>query len=662
MSELSAPVADKVTYYSRAWRTNNAKCDEDRQRETENWKFVSGVKYGQWPASALELLNQEGRPPTQFNFIQGKVLTLAGSFLQNPLDTHFEADVGAPEWGADIMNKLLVYNKDSTEWAYAKAQFLLAMLTYRGVLELYKDYTRSPMGDVGLRYVNPFQVSFDYRWKTSNIDDCKRVYLAQFMDAEEISQKFKKKSAEITEAHQRLKLLLDDPEDYTEAIDKLADRSPEYYDALGCQYLVIQALELKREMKDRLFDIRTQEFLPYMAPEVMQSMMQLGDNAKFMRVLPDECSSLHVTTIAPGLSRDLLLEDGPHPLQLGGYPYIVASALSLHGEVQGVVDVMKDPQMTINKRESAITHWQTTAANGAELVEEDAFSSPEEFERYKLYKNKPGETFSTASGTNKDKKITIRERGNPPNDMVESVQRNISHMDRMWAPPAVQAGEGKSGESGKLFEEKKEQALVALEFINKTLASVDHQLGEKCFKGFKVVYSGAARRMKLPKGEEILLNWPGDSGTKINDVATIPRLAVRITQSQSGVSIKRERLNLYSQYGQVVTTPIMKAALELMMVDTIPNLPEEDKQELKSIQMEYIQLLRDRTAAERAQLAQAIQAANTQGVPGGMPGAPTGPSPAGKTPAEGGGIGVEGKAIPVDGGHQVDVRAMNQLS
>lgn len=649
---------DKVGFYSRSWRNNNAKLDSERQREAENWKFVSGVNYGQWPASALELLMQEGRPPTQFNFVQGKVLTLAGSFLQNPLETKYEADIGAPEWASDVMNKLLMYNKDTTDWAYAKSQFMLAMLTYRGVLELYKDYSRSPLGDLGLRYVNPFSISFDYRWKTGNVDDCKRVYVAQFMDAEEIVQKFKKKSPEIREAYNRLKQLIDDPNDNTEEIDKIADRSPEFYDAIGCQYLVLQVLELKKIAKDRLFDIRTQEFLPYMAPEAAQALMALGDNARYLRVLPDECTELHVTTVCPALDKSLILEDGLHPLQIGGYPYIVASALNLHGEAQGVVDIMKDPQMTINKRESTMTHWQSTAANGVETVEEDAFSSDEEFERYKLYKNKPGETFKVASGANKEEKIKIRDRGTPPNDQVESVNRAIGHMDRMWAPPAVQALEGKSGESARLFEEKKEQALVALEFMNKTLANVDKQLGEKAFMANRLIYSGVARKLKI--GNEVLhLNWPGIEGLTTNDVSMIPRMSVRITQSQSGVSIKRERLNLYSQYGQVVTTPIMKAVLELMMIDVVPNLPEQDKEEIKAVQMEYIQLLRDRTQAERAQLAQAIQAANQQGMAGGMV---PGPSAPGQTPAEGGGFSAEGKEIPAQGGLPADVRAQNQLS
>ncbi len=655
-------IQDKVGFYSRAWKTNNTKSESERQRETENWKFVSGVNFGQWPSSALELLQQEGRPPTQFNFIQGKVLSLAGSFLQNPLETKYETEVGTPEWGADVLNKLLLYNKDSTSWSFAKSQFLLGMLTYRGIMELYKDYSRGPMGDLGLRYVNPFTMSFDYRWKTSNVDDCKRIWVAQMMDEDEIAYTFKKKAPEIKAAQKLLRDLMADPNDNSEAIDKIADRSPEYFDNLGSQYLVLQALELKCESKDRVFDIRTQEYLPDMAPEVREAIMALGDNAQYLRVLPDETKELHVTTICPGLSKTLLLEDGLHPLQIGGYPYVVASALNLHGEAQGVVDVMRDPQETINKREATMTHWQMTAANGAEMVEEGAFGSREEFLRYKALKNKPGETFEVSEGTNKEQRIRGRDRGVPPNDLVDSVNRAVGHMDRMWAPPAVQAGEGKSGESGTLFKEKREQALVALEYMNKTLEFVDHQIGEKFFKGAKIVYSGPARKIKLPKGEELNLNWPMDGGGKFNDIAMIPRMSIRITQSQAGVSIKRERLNLYAQYGQVVTTPIMKAVLELMMVDVIPNLPEQDRDEIKAVQMEYIQLLRDRTAAERAQIAQQIQAAQAPQVPGAVPGQPTGPSPDGSTPAQGGGFSAEGKGIPTDGGVPADVRAQNQLA
>lgn len=650
---MATPTLDKVGYYSRAWKSNNTKCEADRQREKDNWKFVSGVNFGQWPTTALELLQQEGRPATQFNFIQGKVLSLAGSFMQNPLETKFESEIRTGEWGAQLLNHLFLYNKDRGNWSYAKAEFILAMLTYRGVLEMYKDYKNSPLGDIGLRYVNPFTISFDHRWQTSNLDDCKRIYTSQKMDAEDIASTFKKKSEEITEAVRRVKELLDDPSEQNETIDKIADRSPEFYDVIGNQYTVIQILELKRVSRDRLFDIRTREYLPFMSKDVAKALLAVNGNAEFMRMLPDETKELRVTTICPGLSKDLILEDGLHPLQIGSYPYIVASALNLHGEAQGVVDVMKDPQMTINKRESTFTHWQSTAVNGVETVEEGVFSD-EEFLRYKAFKNKPGETFRVAEGTNSKKGIMARDRGNPPNDQVESVNRAIGHMDRMWSPPAVQGLEGKSGESGDLFDSKKAAALVSLEFMNRTLTNVDAQIGEKFFGCVKIIYKDDMREVGIAGKASVFINEVTEFG-KLNDISQLPRIAIRVTQSQSGISMKRERMNLYSQYGQVVTTPVMKAVLELMMIDVIPGLPDAQKEEIKEVQNEFIQLLRMRTAAEMAQLAPVIQSAGAPTAPAG------GPSEPGSTPMEGGGFSPEGKPIPPAGGNTVDVRAQNQL-
>lgn len=646
----------KVTYYLNSFRKNKERNKSDEGREETSWKFFSGVEKGQWNQSALQLLAQEGRPSAQFNLIQGKVLSVLGHFLQNPLDAKYEAEVGAPEWGPQVMNFLLMADKDRGSWDDQEKQFILSMLIHRGVIEIYKDFTVNPLGNINIRFVNPDAISFDFRWRTSNIDDCPRIWVYKWMDARQIKSTYKKKSRDIEEAANRLKQLIEDPADQTEQIDKLCDRSPDVYDAVGSQYLVVQCLELTEEPVVKLFNIETAEFLPYMSEQVARAIYSIPANKGKYELIPDTNKVLKVTTICPGLSNELLLEDGPHPLQIGGYPYIVASALNLNGEHQGIVEVMKDPQEVINKREATLTHHQMTRANGVEFIEADAFEDDSERNKYVKNGARPGGKFIVAPGSNKEDKIKVKDQSNAPTDLVDSINRAKEHMDRMWAPPSLQANQARSGESGKLFQEKREQALVALEYINRTIWNYKRQLLEKYFCAAKILYSKIPRKFNVSGTGELLINWPQPDGTIANDISQIPRLSTKIVQSQNALSIRRERLDIYSQFGQYATTPIVKATLELMMIDTIPELPESQRAMLKDGQIEFISLLRERMAAERLQLQTGMQAQMQQSQ---QPMA--GPSEPGSTPAEGGGFSVEGKGIKPQGGVPVDVRAQNQL-
>jgi hypothetical protein len=484
------------------------------------------------------------------------------------------------------------------------------------------------------------------------------------MSADKILATFKKKTQEITEAARRLEELVDDPTDRSEDIEKLCDRSPDVYDAIGHQHLVIQALELKTKNVSRVFDKENNEFLQQMEDSVAKALVALPQNKGKYTLIPDSINQLDVFTICPSLGKDLTLEDGPHPIQIGGYPYINASALNLNGERQGIVEVMKDAQEVINKREATITHIQMTRANGVELIESDAFDDDTQKRTYMENANKPGFKALVAPGTNREGKILVKNSGETPHDLVESVQRGVSHMDRMWAPPPMQAGAGKSGESGDLFEAKRDQALVALEYMNRTVWRCKREMLDKYFSISKQIYSKIPRKFSLDGTTEMKINWPQPDGSILNDLSTVPRLSTRIVQSQQAASLKRERISTYSQFGSFVTTPIVKAMVELLMIDTVPDLPQSHRQVLKDGQMEYVSLLRERMAAERLQIEtgikQQLEQQQAQPPPGAE--APTGgPSGPGETPANGGGIGAEGKSIPPQAGLPVDVRQQNQL-
>jgi hypothetical protein len=264
--------------------------------------------------------------------------------------------------------------------------------------------------------------------------------------------------------------------------------------------------------------------------------------------------------------------------------------------------------------------------------------SEEEFERYKRTGNKPGEKYRVMDGTNKDQKIKIKDRGTPPSDLWTSGDRAVAMADRIYSPPASQGGAGKSGESAKLFDEKRQQALVALQPMEEVLMDMEQQYGEAYFLAAKQVYSGHPREIKNKKtGNVIRLNIPTPNGT-INDISKINRVDVTIGQSPESKTIKEDRLNVFSQIRSMVTSPASQAALDKKIFEYLPGITEEDRADIVPLLQKNIDVLSARMDAELAQ----IRAAQPQ------PGA--GPSAPGQTPAEGGGNSMEGKPIPPDAG------------
>lgn len=641
----------KPEAYKRMYLNYIKRSEKNRTRAVESWKFFSGLFNGQWNESAVMQLEAEGRPITSFNFIQNKVLVIAGSFASNQYETKFSSEIGRGEDQAALMEELYLFDRDRCGLKMERIQFLLAFLVNTGVMEIYKDYRNSPFGNVSFRYCDPTKKFTDPDWATNDVNDNKRIFGHDMFDAEQIVNTWGRKNSQIGEAYDRLMSMIDDPSERNSEIDKICDRSPEFYDVLSNKYKVIECVEMKNVNRAQLYNVRSGEWLPVMDEKVARARMRFP-GSEDLRIMPRTFKECWRYITCPALGKELVLENGPDALQIERYPYFFASALNLHGERQGIVDPLKDPQATYNKRESTMTHWQMTSANGVEFVEEGAMSD-EEYEKYVCLGNKPGTKYRVADGSNKEKKIMIKDRGTPPSDLWTSADRAVTMADRIFAPPAQSGFQGKSGETAKLYDEKRQQGALALEVMDTTLMDVERQFGEAYYKAVKQVYSGIPREIMNSKtGNLIRLNIPSPNGT-INDIAKLSRMNVVITQSAESTSIKQDRLNMYSQARGLVTTPAAQAIMDLKLIENMPGMSDADKREALPLLRANIALLRARMDAELKQINQAQQAP--------APGAAAGPSAPGQTPAEGGGNSMEGKPIPTDSGLPHDVKAQNQL-
>jgi hypothetical protein len=646
---------DKVTAYRGTYLNYVRGNSKYLDRMVESFKFFSGLDNGQVPSHLLEQLRSEGRSIATFNFIQNKVLTLAGSFLENKYDIDFMPRGNTSADAIAVLDELYRFDRDQSRMDIQRLQFLVSFLIQQGVLEIYKDYTESPLGHIRFRYRNGFQFYFDPAWATINIKDNRRIFIHTLMDAEQIVETYGHKNAELQDQYERLKRMEDDASDQTEEIDKLCDRSPEFYESVGRRHKVIECVEMKWVKKARLYNTRSQEWLPPMDERVARARLRFP-GSEDLRLMPDHYQECYRTIICPSVGKGLVLDEGPDDIQVETYPYFVGSALTINGERQGVVDPLKDPQATYNKRESTMTHWQGVSALGIEFVEEDAMTDPE-YRRYLREGNIPGSKFKVSSGSNKDQKIIVKDRGTAPQDLNQSADRALMMGDRIWAPPSSQGFAERSGESAKLYDSKKQQAEKALRVAQEVLMDIEHQMGMAYFLAAKQCYSGAPREVTTADGKVIRLNWVGDDGLKYNEIGKLSRVNVIVTESPEARSMREERLGIFFQLRSAVTTPAAQAVIDKKIIEYLPGIGEADRVEALGIVNKNLKLIESRMDAELMQ----YQQAQAQPPPN-LLGAPQGPFKPGEAPAQGGGFSAEGKEIKPGAGLPVDVSAQNQIN
>lgn len=606
----------------------------ERIRERDNWRVYDATEFGQWNEEALRLMVQEGRPPSSYNFTKRYVDTIAGSIIADPFDVNFDTELGDKNDISILLETLYLEDRELGNWNHEYLQFIRAGFIYRGWLEFYVDRSRDPRGRVGLRYISGDRVVTDPDWTTHKVKDNKAIYVWSWMTAEQIKDKYHKKTDEIENAI-RIYESSTQQGDTLPYVEKLFDRSPEFWDQQNGQYLVFDKYELKKVSKKRIFDSTTAQFLPDLDPEdsimFLESAQMLG---RPVEIIPETQTICKVRTLAPALSLDLVLQDGKHPIQTGDYPMACFASDVINGRPNTPVDQLKDPQISFNKRESTITHILMTTNNNALLIESDAVEQSEDAHKIGKERNRPGAYFIVEPGAATSGKIKMMDKNAPPADFMNAAENIRSIMQEITpAVPAMQ-GVGEEGDSGVYFQAKVAQAQIGMQIPSKFMKAAWQEIGDKYFFAAQQIYTYPMAVSQAKKNRVFTLNMPGGV-----DLADIPRMRVTVTQTPTSETYRRQMLQQYVAINQYLPDPLTKTALARIMVGQLPNIPDDDLQELensarlseelqKLSTMAQIMQLKSQIMMGQQQMAMAGGGGFAPGAPGNMPPVPSGaPAP-----------------------------------
>jgi hypothetical protein len=575
----AGPQASEVHKDRNLFRTQKLRAVRERTRERKNWRFYDGTDYGQWDEQAVRLLIQEGRPPHTFNFIETKVDTIVGSILTDEYQTNFETELGEKNDVAIMLNALFMEDKDLCNFEFEFLQLVRAGFVYRGYMEFFVDRSKDPRGRLAWRYLPPDRVQVDADWRTNNINDCKWIFVSAWMSPEEIQRKYKSKAPEVRQALEEWDTVRSENLQESE-LEKVFDRSDEFWDKLNGLHLVIEKYCLKYTERMSLWDPLMGQFLPDQDGEdaaLLQKMAFM--QGKRYEMLPKTQMECYVHTFCPSISLNLSLQKGKTELQTGGYPLFSFSSNMINGHPNTMVDQLRDAQEAYNKRVSTATHILMTSANNALLIESDAVEDQNELERIGKQRGRPGAYFIVEPGAIAGQKIKHLEKAPPPTDFAQAADQMLNVSQQLSpAVPAVQAQLDQTGESGVLFQSKLAQAQIAMQIPQKFLKSLWHQMGEAYFVAVKQHYTYPMVFQSSRQNVPFYLNVPG--GIMVEEMS---RLKVIINQSPNSESFRRQLLQQYVALAQYIPDPATKQALARLVIQSLPGVPDEELQKLSEV-------------------------------------------------------------------------------
>lgn len=613
---------DKVQYILQKYNKYKDHFEEERDRENNDWKMYTGFDHGQWDSESAQTLLDEGRHLGQYNFIRGKVDSIAGSLLRNWYDVDFVPTDGGVVTATQLLKDLYYADKELMNWDLSYCKFVVDFLIHGGTEELFISDRFSPLGNIAFERMTPGHILFDPNWTTESGWDLKEAFKIAYMSAEEIMTKFPNAKEDIrayTEAI-RAEGPSFDNSDYENGNIPNQDLNTSY----GSNYRVIENHYIKEEIETREVVLNSQGELvevPVGEDEEKRQWAIKNQIDFSIGVIEKKVpvSKYYRCTICPDLTVKPLEEILPL-IQIGRLPFFHASSHRVNGRDSGIVEILTDIQQTINKRESLIDHMIANSASGAMIIDPEIFGNDvSKLEDLKANMNnptfkefsKPGEI---ASGR---KHIEEIPRAQFPSDVLQEINRMWDMGDRISKSPPVMDGrsEGSEDRSGSLYARKQQQAEINTTTMLKSLEYHWNEKGEAWMLVAQALYGGVEREFRGAgkTGGTISINQEVETPNgsyKYNDISTIPRHKVIVSQSPQGVTYREVQRTINSELLKYIppTNPISRATIVKNIMKSIDAPEEERKDYAEAYELERILAVESTKAQISGLVSQRMQA------------------------------------------------------
>jgi len=552
------------------------------KRGKKAWRRYFPVNFGKWDDESLKVLQEEFRQPVQFDISSPKVDTLAGSLI---------ADLPDPSWVPVIGQKgslteaiALSYYTDKDLYNYDNTMLLVFRdaLVHAGDMEIYEDYKyHTPRIAVG-RVLYGFLV-WDPYWLTDDDRDAEVCYRVAYMTADKIIRKFKNSTDEILKEVREYRK---DKSNYPTG--KIMEQQLNQQPRVGDEFQVIEKHYIEHIKTTRLIGRKEgqQEFIPFPIKKERAYLEAFAEvnRIDWTTVIEDtyEDKIHYVTTVCRELANASIQQELKSKIQVNGLPFYHCTARRWAGMDMGIPESMEGAEDTINKRESQITELISKANGGSTFVNENLIKDPKQRQEWIKKSNKPGhKEFADLDAV---KTHFIQFANNQyPSTLIDQVNRMYDKV----VPLVSRVSDALSSitdnkDSGILFERKFQVNMIANTLMNRNFRQFINNFAEGYFYQWPITYGGYENQVVTRDGKRTITLNQRRGGMILNDVTTIPRCRVVISENAKSPTYQMRWRSIWAEMMQSINPQVAPAHYMMALknfFDTIQT-KDDDKEEI----------------------------------------------------------------------------------
>jgi hypothetical protein len=630
------------------------------------WRMYWGVDtdrgMGQIPPSVVTEMIRVGKQPGAYNMARPTVDNIAGGILKAPYGFAI-APIDTEETSLTYMAKDIQYaEQEIMNWRNYRMEEVIGALIYRSDIEMYEDEKKYGKKYIGRRTRLPGTVTYDPNWKSPVSSDCRECYVDDMLSPMQMLEIFAGKEKEIISSvmmkafgeraiEEMAKLQHEQGEEY--GYNNGIIPYPNREDMWGSLYKVTSFYHM--EKVTRKFEyVLTEDGDKFRIPPELKDPQEKIEwlNTNVPGWIPDSVFTdeetvdvQYMTAICPTLCKGLLLCNGPTKIQCGRLQFFPQSAYRMNGECGGIMDAIKDMQLSINWIQNTLQYRLHVDGDGCSwYVDPNGFKNPQEFQRWKLSKNKAGENFELAPGY-------LAKYPNGPATPVraspypkEAMDRLTHLIETMWPKisklnPAAQGRSESSTEPASLYKMKKLQNDIEQYTIYEGFRNLENEWGEAYLNQIIHTHGDELNRkwynprtkksFTINKTETRTLEDGSKIDVIVNNIAKLRdiRHRVIITESDDSPTRKVEIMQTASDMLKAIDpnrSPLIYQRQAYNLTSNTDTFSDEEKREMEGdheLEMEFArQQIKTSYAQLKAQEMQALAAMQPQ--PEQVPGQP----------------------------------------
>jgi hypothetical protein len=558
---------------------------KDFERGAKAWRRYFPDEYGKWDAEALKVLQEEFRHPVQFDVAGPKVDTLAGSLVADLPDPNWSPVIGQKSMLTESIAETYFLCKDLYNYDDVYLKVFRDGLVHAGDLEIYEDYKyHTPEIAMG-RVLYGFLVWEPY-WMSDDDRDPEVCYRVAYMNAEKLVRKYKTKTDEILAEIKKYKK---DMSNYTSNIAEQQHKL--MVGRVGDEFQVVEKHYIEHIQTKRLLGRQEgkQQWIPFPIDKDREYLEAFADmnGIDWTTVIEDTYDDKihHVSTVVRELQNAVLQSGVKSKIQVNGLPFHHFTAFRHAGKNMGLVETMEGVEDTINKRESLITEMISKASGGSTIVNENLFPDPKDRQNWMKNKNKPGH----AQFAPLDDVKNILQHMSPTAD-ISGATNQLQRMYQQVLPLVSRVSDALSSvtsstDSGILFERKFQVNMIANTLFNRNMRQFINNVAESFFYQWQITYADKQKELVFRDGKTNLTLNKNIGNTIYNDVRSVPRCRVVITENTKSQTYQMRYRSIWSEMLQSINPQVAPAHYMLALknfFDTIQT-NDEDKAESKAI-------------------------------------------------------------------------------